>query len=70
VSDIEEKSRGLVIVRIDGQPRDGIPALLQPLDPGHSERGLAEACRGLEDGQSLSGKLRGYVQEPWALDQP
>ena len=59
VSDIEEKGGGFVVVRIDGEPRDRIAALLQALEPGHGQRGLAEPGRGLEDGQALCRKLRG-----------
>src|SRR6266404_95905 len=70
VSDIEEKGRGLVVVRIDGEPRDRIAALLQPLEPGHGQRGLAEPRRSLEDGQALCRKLSGKTYEPWTFNQP
>src|SRR5215471_989636 len=42
VAYIEEKGRRLVIVRIDGQPCDGIFALLKLLGPSRGQRGLAE----------------------------
>ena len=70
VSQIEEEDRGLVIVGIDGEPRDCIAALLKSLQPSHRQRGLAEPCRPLDHGQTLFRKLRGGVHEPWTLDQP
>ena len=70
VSQIEEEDRGLVIVGIDGEPRDCIAALLKSLQPSHRQRGLAEPCRALDHGQALFRKVRGGVHEPWTLDQP
>ena len=70
VSYVEEEGRGIVIVRIDGEPCDCISALLKSLQPRHGQRGLAKPCRALEHGQSLFRKLRGHAHEPWTLDQP
>src|SRR6266480_260187 len=70
VSYVEEEGRGIVIVRIDGEPCDCISALLKSLQPSHGQRGLSKPCRALDHGQTLVRKLRGGIHEPWALDQP
>src|SRR4051794_31370240 len=70
MSQIEEEDRGLVIVGIDGEPRDWIAAPLKSSQPSHRQRGLAEPCRSLDHSQTLLRKPRGGVHEPWTLDQP
>ena len=70
VTHIEDKSRGLVIVRINGQPGDGISAVLQFLQPGRDEGGLPKPCWSFDDCEALSGELRGYGKQAGPRDQP
>src|SRR5277367_3801333 len=70
VSYVEEKGGGLVIVSIDGQPRDCMPTLANSFHPCRGQRGLAESRWSRDDGELLPRKLRGHVEEPWTLDQP
>src|ERR1700723_1901456 len=68
VSHIEKKGGRLVVVSIDGQPRDCMPTLSNSFYPCRGQRGLAEPRWSRNAGELLSRKLRGRVQKPWTLD--
>src|ERR1700722_427544 len=54
---VEQKPCGLVVIRIDGEPRDGMAVLFELLGPSGRQRALAEAGRRLDDAQPLGRKL-------------
>jgi hypothetical protein len=54
---VEQKPRGLIVIRIDGDPRNGMAVLFELLCPSGGEGTLAEAGGRLDDAQSLGRKL-------------
>src|SRR5438445_10171600 len=67
---VEEKSYRLVVVGIEGEPCDGVPALPKFVRPGERERRLAEARSRLDHDELLLLQLSGHAKQPGAIDQP
>src|SRR5437762_1713883 len=67
---VEEKSCRLVVVGIEGEPCDRVPALPKFVRPGERERCLAEARSRLDHYKLLLLQLSGHAEQPGAIDQP